>query len=145
MGAWERAGALVRACLRLTCNLNQNPSLLWASAFLSGHRDGDEVASKTLLALTACGREEVSPEAAHSFGREDRSTSLNCMTRTMTTVHTLSSVLCSKAILFISSPNSLNHLEQELLRNSVSLVHRPCPQCPEQSLAGGDVQIMFME
>lgn len=67
----------------------------------------------------------MSPEAAHSLGREDRSASLNRMTRTMTRVHTPSSALCSEPILFISSPSSLNHPEQELLRNWVSLVHRP--------------------
>lgn len=30
-------GALIRTCLRIISNLSQDPSLLWASAFLSGH------------------------------------------------------------------------------------------------------------
>lgn len=59
MRAWQGAGVLVRACLGVMSDLSQDSSLLWASAFLSGHWEGDEVASKALLALLDCGTWEA--------------------------------------------------------------------------------------
>lgn len=136
MGAWEGIGALVRACLGLLCDLSQDPPLLWASALPSGHRDGDEAASKALLALTACVRWEVSPEAAYRLGMEDADSSrpLNYMIRTMTTIHTQSSVLCSEPILFISSPGSLHHLGARIGKGPGQSCPPSYPQDPGQNL-----------
>lgn len=136
MGAWEGIGALVRACLGLMCDLSQDPPLLWALVLPSGHRDRDEVASRALLALTARVRWEVSPEAAYSLGMEDADNSmpLNYMIRTMTTIHMLSSVLCSEPMLFVSSPGSLHHLGARIGKGPGQPCPPSSPQYPEQDL-----------
>lgn len=148
--------ALVGPCLGLRSDLSWDSSLRWASAFLSGHWEGNEVASKALSALPVCGTWEAregSPELPTALARKtDRSVPLSCMAKAMTAAIAKSaywawspkpgsvlSPFCSLA------PKHLQPPWSKTGKGPGQSCPLPCPHCPEQSLAGRDAEITFTE
>lgn len=141
MGDREGAGALVRAS---PCSGPQLSRLDTGAGGGGDGRAGDEVASKAIPALTACGRWEAregNPEAAHSLGREDTNSSvpLNCVTTAMTAAMSTHWAQSSEAGSVLNSSCSSTpqapstNLEQELVRSLLSLVHHPVPSAQNRA------------